>query len=88
MSTSTIFDAELGERITHFVQQDDGRMITGMVVVMDYIDEAGIECTSVTAMPEQKNTTTAGLIALADSMSRYEMTEYVRLNDSHGRDEV
>lgn len=85
MSTSQIFDPDLGDRITHFVQQDDGRMITGMVVVMDYINEDGIECTSVTAMPDQKITTTAGLVALADTMARYELNEFVReRNDLEG----
>lgn len=80
---SPLFDADLGERIAHFVQQDDGRLITGMVVVMDYIDEDGVECTSLTCSPEQKNTTTAGLLALGVATSKYEMTQYV----AHGGEE-
>lgn len=78
-----IYDPELGERVAHFVQQDDGRLITGMVLLMNYIDEDGVACTTMTAMPDQSVTSTAGLLALGNAVSAYELTESVTNSQDH-----
>lgn len=71
------YDPVLGERVSHFIQEDDGRLITGMVLLVEYIDTDGVERTAIAAAPKQKSTTTAGLIALGSTLSHHELRQQI-----------
>lgn len=71
-----IFDEDLGQKLAATASAERG-MVTGMVAIVEFIDEDGEQKVSWAVAPGQKVTTSAGLLALADSLTEFELRAYV-----------
>lgn len=73
-----LFDEELGEKIHALVSEDVGGMVISSYTIAEYIDpETGEQLVFFSTSPGQKETTSAGLLALAGSISDFELRSYV-----------
>lgn len=72
-----LFDSELGEKLAAAAAEHCSGMVTSMHAIVEYMDEDGEQRVVVCAAPGQKATTSAGLLALASSISDFELRAYV-----------
>lgn len=73
----TVFDQALGAKIVDLIAQETGGMVTAMHTVCEYIAEDGSPNVFFAVAPGQHATTSAGVLALAQSLSDFELRAYV-----------
>lgn len=81
----SLFAPDLGEALTTTASEQVSGMVTAMYTIVEYINDDGEQMVAFTVAPNQKATTSAGLLALAASISEHELRCYV--GEMYGREE-